>query len=90
MSNNHNAAGRQTAAFETERKVNLVVEWLQLQALARLRAAAHGRLMIELTFEAGKITRAKLNDETTVVDLTERERELVLRQEAERNSKNPE
>lgn len=57
-----------------------------MQAIARLQAEAHGRVIVELTFEAGKITRAKLNDELSVVDLTDKERELALRAEAGRNS----
>lgn len=66
--------------------MELVIEWLQVQAIQRLKAGAHGRLLVELVFEAGAITRAKLNDETTIMNLTDRERELVLRAEAGKNS----
>lgn len=86
MSSQPKAARLQAASFETKRKIDLVIEWLQMQAIARLQAEAHGRVIVELTFEAGKITRAKLNDELSVVDLTDKERELALRAEAGRNS----
>lgn len=74
----------QAAAFETRRKLNLVLEWLDMQAKMRSQALAYGRVQIELIFERGKITRAKLVDELTISDLTDKERELVLRSEAER------
>ena len=72
----------QAAAFETRRKLSLVLEWLDMQAKMRLQAQAFGRVQIELIFERGKITRAKLIDELTISDLTDKERELVLRDEA--------
>lgn len=74
----------QAASFETRRKLNLVLEWLDMQAKMRSQALAYGRVQIELIFERGKITRAKLVDELTISDLTDKERELVLRSEAER------
>lgn len=55
-----------------------------MQAKMRSQALAYGRVQIELIFERGKITRAKLVDELTISDLTDKERELVLRSEAER------
>ena len=75
-------AEAQAASFETRRKLNLVLEWLDMQAKMRLQAQAYGRVQIELIFEKGKITRAKLIDELTISDLTDKERELVLRDEA--------
>ena len=72
----------QAASFETRRKLNLVLEWLDMQAKIRCQALAYGRVQIELIFERGKITRAKLVDELTISDLTDKERELVLRDEA--------
>lgn len=75
-------AVEQKASFESNRKLDLVVQWLAEQVANRLRAQAFGRIQIELTFERGAVKRAKLNDEVTIEDLTERERELVLRDRA--------
>lgn len=72
----------QKATFESGRKLDLVVQWLTEQVANRLRAQAFGRIQIELTFERGAVKRAKLVDEVTVDDLTDRERELVLRDRA--------
>ncbi len=81
---NAQPAALQKAEFETRRKLDMVLEWLGLQAKMRAQAQAHGRIQIELIFEAGRITRAKLVDELTICDLTDKERELVLRTEARR------
>lgn len=78
-------AAEQKAAFESGRKLDLVVQWLTEQVAERLRAQAHGRLQIELVFVKGAVSRVKFNDEVTVEDLTERERELVLRDRASQN-----
>lgn len=75
-------AHAQAAEFETKRKLNLVLEWLDLQAKLRLQALAFGRVQVELIFERGKIVRAKLVDEMTISDLTDKELELALRSEA--------
>lgn len=77
-------AAAQKAEFETRRKLDMVLEWLGLQARIRAQAQAHGRIQIELVFERGCITRAKLIDELTICDLTDKERELVLRSEVRR------
>lgn len=76
-------AKQQAAEFETRRKLDLVVEYLTMQARARQNARAYGRVLVELIYENGKITRAKLVDEVTIGDLSDKERELVLRQNSD-------
>ena len=73
------AAASQKKEFETTRKLEMVLEWLEVQVRLKQRAGAYGRMQVELILEAGGITRAKIVDEITVNDLTEKERELVLR-----------
>jgi len=74
-----NSAAEQAKQFETKRKLDLVIEWLELQGRMRQTAGAFGRLLVEVIWESGKITRVKLNDEITINDLDDKTRELVMR-----------
>jgi hypothetical protein len=80
-------AAEQAKQFETTRKLNMVLEWLELQARMRAHASAYGRVLIEMVWEAGKIKRVKLNDEITIDDLDDKARELVMRATAGVNGK---
>lgn len=69
----------QKREFETRRKLDMILEWLDIQARLKQRAGAGGRTMVELIWEHGAIKRAKFVDEITIEDLSDKERELVLR-----------
>lgn len=73
---------QQKREFETRRKLDMVIEWLELQARLKVPAAGCGRMQIEIIWEHGCIKRAKVVDEIVVEDLTDKERELVLRASA--------
>lgn len=76
------SALQQKGEFETRRKLDMVLEWLELQTRMRAQAGACGRLQIEIIWEKGAIKRAKFVDEIVIEDLTDKERELVLRASA--------
>lgn len=75
----------QAHQVETRRKLELVLEWLEQQTRVREQTGAYGRLNVELIFEGGRIKRVRINDETTVDDLSEKELERLIREEADRN-----
>lgn len=69
----------QARAFETQRKVTMVLEWIEQNAALRQQAGAFGRMQVEIIWERGKAKRVKFIDEVVVEDMTDKERELVLR-----------
>lgn len=80
-------ATEQQAQFETRRKIEMLVEWLEHQAQIRTHAKVFGRTNIEVIWEGGCARRVKLVDEVVIEDLTEKERELVMRSVASADGK---
>ncbi len=83
-------AEAQKREIETNRKLNMVCEWLDLQARMRRDARTFGRQMIEIIWEAGGIKRVKITDEVTIDDLSDKEREFLMRHAVSRTGLKPE
>lgn len=75
-------AAKQKGDFETTRKLDMVLEWLSYQAKLKARANSFGRMQIELVWERGCIKRVKIVDEIIIEDMTDKERELILRHDS--------
>lgn len=86
---NNREANAQARQFETRRKLDMLLEWVDMQSRLKQHHGAYGRMLVEITWEAGSVKRVKLIDEVTIEDLTPKELELVLRRDAESRSGKP-
>lgn len=68
----------QKTDFENRRKLDMAIEWLQLQVQMKRRARMFGRVVVELLFRSGHLERVKMLDETTIDDMSDTEREKLL------------
>jgi hypothetical protein len=72
-------AARQRRAFETARKRELLLAWVEQQCETRAAAKNYGTVTVTMVWEAGHLKRVEFNERTTVEDLTEKEAEAAIR-----------
>lgn len=83
MSGKGQAALEQKKQFETRRKVEMALDWIAMHARLREQAGAFGRMTADFVWEAGGVKKIVLTDTVTVEDLTDAERELIMRKLAD-------
>lgn len=83
---NHTPASDQARHVEIQRKLDIVLEWIQTKT--QLRASTHtfGRLVVEMMWEDGRIKRVRLTDETQVEDLSEKDLERLIQDSIDTSS----